>query len=109
MKLSISLQFKIEKYCWWSTYADLRIDVWVTIDINPCKFDICWWQAFQFGSRSIKMYTKCTTVQNGGLFVSMTSLKNGSLSAASGTKNCTAQSFVIHLIDGWWQCNKCLS
>jgi hypothetical protein len=33
----------------------------VTIDINPCKFifvadRICWWQAFQFGSGSIKMY-----------------------------------------------------
>jgi hypothetical protein len=46
-------------------------DVWVTIDINPCKFHIfvtnriCWWEAFQVGSGSIKMYTKCTAVQNG--------------------------------------------
>jgi hypothetical protein len=41
------------------------------------KLIYCWWQAFQVGSGSIKMYTKCTTVQNGGLvsrFITLLSL-----------------------------------
>jgi hypothetical protein len=73
MKLSISLQFKIEKLLGGQPMLIFASDVWVTIDITPANFifvanRIGWWQAFQVGSGFIKMYTtKCTTVHNGGL------------------------------------------
>jgi hypothetical protein len=77
------------KNYWWSTYADFRNrclqsssrfdrfrddlstswrHVWVTIPLQisyllfVANHVLCWWQAFQVGSGSIKMYTKCTTV-----------------------------------------------
>jgi hypothetical protein len=71
--LSISLQFKIEKLLGGQPMLIFASDVWVTIQIlTPANFifvadRICWWEAFQVGSGSIKMYTKCTAVQNGGL------------------------------------------
>jgi hypothetical protein len=41
LKLSISLQFKIEKLLGGQPMLIFASDVWVTIDINPCKFHIC--------------------------------------------------------------------
>jgi hypothetical protein len=39
-KFSISLQFKIEKLLGGQPMLIFESDVWVTIDINPCKFHI---------------------------------------------------------------------
>jgi hypothetical protein len=41
MKLSNSLQFKIEKIIGGQPMLNFASYVWVTIDINPCKFYIC--------------------------------------------------------------------
>jgi hypothetical protein len=64
--LSISLQFKIEKILGGQPMLIFTSDVWVTIDITLADLifvasRICWWQAFQVGSGSIKMYANCTT------------------------------------------------
>jgi hypothetical protein len=42
-------------------------DVWVTIDISYLSLTVMLVEAFQFGSGSIKMDIRCTTVHNGGL------------------------------------------
>jgi hypothetical protein len=55
MKLSITLQFKIEKNIGGQPVVNFASDAWVTININPANFiflakRISWWQAFQAGS-----------------------------------------------------------
>jgi hypothetical protein len=53
--------------CWNSHEPEHKCWTWQVINLVFVANRICWWQVFEDGSESIKMYTKCTTILNGGL------------------------------------------